>query len=263
MAEIVRDVSVELGDDGIAVVEIHRAPNNFFDFDLIARLGEVYEALSDDVACRAIVLCSEGKHFCAGANFTAPSGDVKSGGVNQSVGGDLYAEAVRLIEGKKPVVAAVQGAAIGGGLGLACSADFRVGSSETRMAANFSQLGFHHGFGLTITLEPIVGQQRALELLYTGRRINGQEAHEIGLLDRFVEPERVRDEAIAFAREIASSAPLAVVSIRETMRAGIGDRYRAATKRERAEQDRLQQTEDWTEGIRASSERRAPVFKGR
>jgi 2-(1,2-epoxy-1,2-dihydrophenyl)acetyl-CoA isomerase len=161
------------------------------------------------------------------------------------------------------VVAAVHGAAIGGGLGLACSADFRVGCSETRMASNFAQLGFHHGFGLTITLPPIVGQQKALEMLYTGKRLDGEEALAIGLLDRFVEPSEVRNAARAFAAEIATSAPLAVASIRATMREGIGNRYRLATARERKEQDRLQKTNDFQEGIKASSERRPPAFQGR
>ncbi len=257
------DVSVDIGNDGVAIVEVHRAPNNFFDFQLIQDIATVYEGLDEDPACRAIVLCSEGKHFCAGANFGGGDGQARSDGVNRATGGDLYGEAVRLIESKTPVVAAVQGAAVGGGLGLACSADFRVGCSETRMTANFAQLGFHHGFGLTITLPPIVGQQKALDLLYTGRRLNGEESHAIGLLDRFVDLEKVRDEAHAYAAEIASSAPLAVRSIRETMRQGIGDRYRLATARERREQDRLQKTQDFQEGIKASAERRKPEFQGR
>jgi hypothetical protein len=114
--------------------------------------------------------------------------------------------------------------------------------TNTRTAANFSQLGFHHGFGLTVLLPPIVGQQRALELLMTGRPIPGEEASATGLLDRSVEPGDLWDEAIRFAAEIASPAPLAVVSIRATMREGLGARTH--------EQDRLRATEDFREGIR-------------
>lgn len=252
------DLTVEVGDDGVATVEIHRPPSNFFDGQLIRWISETYEQLDQDAACRAIVLCSEGKHFCAGANFGAPARTEPS----ETPIPDLYTEAARMIESKTPVVAAVQGAAIGGGLGLACSADFRVGCSESRLAANFAQLGFHHGFGLTITLPPIVGQQKAMDMLLTGRRVDGEEAFRMGLLDRFVPLEDVRAEARSIAAAIAASAPLAVRSIRETMRAGIGERYRAATAREGTEQARLRKTEDFQEGIRASAERRPPAFRG-
>jgi enoyl-CoA hydratase/carnithine racemase len=255
------DVTVEIGENGVAEVEIHRPPSNFFDAELIRSIYSAYEALDADPACRAIVLCSEGKHFCAGANFGAAPAP-RSNEPREDAP-DLYTEAARMIEAKTPVVAAVQGAAIGGGLGLACSADFRVGCSETRMAANFSQLGFHHGFGLTITLPPIVGQQKAMDLLLTGRRIDGREANAMGLLDRFVGLEDVRAEAHRMAADIAASAPLAVRSIRETMRAGIGERYRAATAQEGKEQARLRITEDFKEGIRASAERRTPKFSGK
>jgi len=250
-----------LGENGVAVVEIHRPPSNFFDGELIRSISEAYEALDANPDARAIVLCAEGKHFCAGANFSAPA--AATGSAAREAAPDLYTEAARIIEAKLPVVAAVHGAAIGGGLGLACSADFRVGCSETRMAANFAQLGFHHGFGLTITLPPIVGQQKAMDLLLTGRRIDGEEAHAIGLLDRFVDLDDVRAEAQRMAAEIASSAPLAVRSIRATMRAGIGERYRAATAHEGKEQAILRATEDFKEGTRASAERRQPRFQGK
>ncbi len=250
------DLSVTIVDH-IAEVEIHRPPNNHFDVALINAISDAYEAIDADPNLRAIVLCAEGKHFCAGANFTAPDRQEEEPGFSP-----LYSQAARLIECKTPVVAAVNGAAIGGGLGLACSADFRVGSSETRMASNFAQLGFHHGFGLTITLPPLVGQQKALDLLLTGRRIAGEEAFEIGLLDRFVEPDQIRAEAHRMAAQIASSAPLAVASIRATMRAGIGARYRAATDHENAEQSRLRATDDFKEGVKATAERRPANFKG-
>ena len=254
------DVGVTV-DGHVVVAEIQRGPNNHFDVDLIDSLSQLYEEVDRDPQLRAIVLCAEGKHFCAGANLVSRSdGDRQTEADGRS---PLYTRATRMIAAKTPVVAAVQGAAVGGGLGLACSADFRVGCSETRMTANFAQLGFHHGFGLTVLLPPIVGQQRAWELLYTGKRIDGEEAHRIGLLDRFVTLEDVRSEAIAFAKEIASSAPLALASIRETMRGDLADRYRAATDRENAEQARLRQTEDYREGVKAYSERRPGEFKAR
>lgn len=253
------DVRVELGDDFIATVEIHRPPNNFFDVELIRSLAIAYESLDDHAQCRAVILCSEGKHFCAGANFGASdSGSEVRGDV-----GELYSEAVRLFETTTPVVAVVQGGAIGGGLALACSADFRVASPQARFSANFARLGFHHGFGLTVTLPAIVGAQRSLEMLYTGRRVGGAEAFGFGLCDRLVAADQLRAEARLLASEIAGSAPLAIRSIRQTMRGDLPARVRSATEREYVEQARLRRTADFSEGLRASAGRRAPRFEGR
>jgi enoyl-CoA hydratase/carnithine racemase len=248
------DIAVSAGDDFVATVEIRRPPNNFFDVGLVSALGDAYEALARDGHCRAIVLCSGGKHFCAGADF--------SGGSEQG-GAALYRQAARLFSAPLPVVAAVQGAAIGGGLGLACSADFRVASPEARFSANFAQLGFHHGFALSVTLPRIVGPQHALDLLYTGRRIGGEDAAGIGLCDRLVDGNAVRAEAHELAAAIATSAPLAVRSIRATMRADLVDAVVAAMDREAAEQERLRHTADWSEGVAAMAERRRPRFEGR
>ena len=253
------DVSVEVDEDFVATVEIHRPPNNHFDVKLVAALADAYEALDRGSGCRAIVLCSEGKHFCAGAQLAADGAD--DGGELQA--GVLYQGAVRMFSCALPVVAAMQGAAVGGGLGLALSADFRVASPQTRMWPNFSQLGFHHGFGMTVTLPAAIGSQRALELLLTGRRVGGEEALSWGLCDRLASPEQLRAEAHALAADIAGSAPLAVRSIRQTLRGDIAQRIRTATERESAEQGRLMQTEDFREGVRAAAERRAPKFSGR
>lgn len=247
------DVTVELGDDHVAVVEIHRPPNNFFDVALISSIADAYEELQAG-PCRAIVLCAEGRHFCAGADLTS--------GTERTVG-ELYGQALRLFEAELPVVAAVGGSAIGGGLGLALAADFRVASPESRFSANFARLGFHHGFGLTVTLPDAVGQQAAASLLYTGRRIGGEEAHSIGLCDRLVATtEAIVSEAKAMATELAAAAPLSVRAIRATMRRGLADRVRQATDHERSEQERLRRTKDFAEGVAASSQRREPDFTG-
>ncbi len=252
------DTRATLVGDFVATLEIRRPPNNFFDITLIGAICDAVEALDADPRCRAIVLCSEGKHFCAGANFGNDDQGLEDGR-----GRHLYDEAVRFFSTGTPIVAAVQGAAVGGGLGLALAADFRVASAESRFSANFARLGFHHGFGLTVTLPGVVGQQRALELLYVGRRVPGEEALALGLCDRLVASERIRDEAIALATEIATSGPLAIASIRKTMRGDLPARIRAATDREKAEQNRLELTEDFKEGVAAMAERRKPNFSGR
>jgi enoyl-CoA hydratase/carnithine racemase len=246
------EVSVEIRSDWVAVVRFSRPPHNYFDGALIGAIADAYERLDEDDRCRAIVLCSEGKHFCAGANFAAKN----------PAEGDLYEQAVRLFSARKPVVAAIQGAAVGGGLGVALSADFRVASPESRFSANFARLGIHHGFGVTATLPLAVGHQRALELLYTGARVDGEAAHTIGLCDRLVDADRLLEEAIDFAHDIGISSPRAVRSIRATMRGDLAERVRAATAHEAIEQAKLFGTPDFAEGVAAAAERREPRFTG-
>jgi 2-(1,2-epoxy-1,2-dihydrophenyl)acetyl-CoA isomerase len=255
------DVGVDIGDDFVATAEIHRPPHNYFDAELIRDLATAFEALDEAANCRAIVLCSEGKNFCAGAQFGGGA-QPKPSAEGAEPPGHLYDEAVRLFATRTPVVAAIQGAAIGGGLGLALMPDFRIAAPEARFAANFARLGLHHGFGLSVTLPDLVGGQKAMELLYTGRRLRADEALAIGLVDRIAPLEELREAAGELAREIAGSAPLAVRSIRETLRGDLSERIRAATDHEKVEQDRLQQTKDCREGIRAMGERRTPDFTG-
>jgi enoyl-CoA hydratase/carnithine racemase len=247
-------VSVDLGEH-VATVEIHRPPHNWFDIAVMTELADAVLALDDEAECRALVLCSEGKNFCAGA-------DLKGSDLLDATT-TLYEQAARLFSNRKPIVAAVQGAAVGGGLGLSLAADFRVASPETRFSCNFAKLGFHQGFGISATLPAVVGQQHALELMYTAVDVRGEEALRIGLADRLVPADELRTAAHGFATEIASSAPLALLAIRETMRGDLADRVRAATARENVEQQRLRETADFQEGVAAVAERRAPNFTGR
>lgn len=246
-------VRTSVGDDHVGEVWLCQPPNNFFSLAMIDALADALEAFDEDAECRVVVLAADGKHFCAGADFSSSSTYSTT---------DLYAAAVRLFRTRKPVVAAVQGAAIGGGLGVALSADFRVAAPEARFSANFARLGFHHGFGLSVTLPDLVGHQRAAELLYTGRRIKGDEAGAIGMVDRVVALDQLDASARELAAEIAGSAPLAVESIRATLRGDLADRVAAATEHEMAEQERLRATDDFVEGTRAMAERRTPIFSG-
>ena len=254
------DVSVTL-DGNVATVEIHRPPHNFFDVQLIRDLANAFNALDEDAACRASVLCAEGRSFCAGANFANRSATGVEAGTEKR--NPLYSEAVRLFSCKKPMVGAIQGPAIGGGLGLALVPDFRVASPEARFAANFVKIGFHPGFGLTYTLPRLIGVQRANLMFLTGRRISGEEAFAWGLADVLVEPERLREAATKLAAEIAENAPLAVNSTRATVRRGLAEAVQAQTDIEFVEQDWLMRTEDHREGIKAVAERRPGRFIGK
>lgn len=242
----------------VGVAEICRPPHNYFDRPLIAALAQAFEAFDADPHCRCVLLAAEGRNFCAGADFSAPARDT----VGDRDGGHLYQQAVRLFRCETPVVAAVQGAAVGGGLGLAMVADFRVASLESRFAANFNRLGFHPGFGLSVTLPRAVGEQKAALLFYTGRRIGGEEAHSIGLVDVLAPQEGLRPAALALAAEIAGSAPLAVAATRRTLRRGLADAVEAITDHELSEQQRHFETADFAEGVKAMAERRAPRFTG-
>src|ERR1700761_5127690 len=199
----------------VGTIEIRRGPNNFVDTDMVGEIADVLEGWDRGSQVRAVVLCAEGKHFCAGADFGSGGADGVARGTKR--GRHLYKEAQRLWRTGKPIVAAVHGAAVGAGVGLAVMADFRVTCPEARFAVNFTRLGFHPGFGLTCTLPRLIGLQKASWLMYSGRRVTGEEALVIGLADYCVPLDEVRAKAVEVATEIAQSGPLAIVSTRETL----------------------------------------------
>ena len=262
MISRVGDVCVEQHGH-VAVVELARPPYNFFNLELLSSLAQVFEYLDTQDDCRALVLAAQGRAFCAGADFQAEqTGGLFSSDPEQGAE-KIYACAVRLFATRKPIVAAIQGPAVGGGLGLALVADFRVVCEHTRFSANFVRLGVHAGFGISLAVPRLVGQQKAAMLLYTGRRIGPEEAITIGLADELASADHIRERAIALATEIAEAAPLAVESTRQTLRGDLAKAVASQVKREFAEQQRLAATEDHEEGVRAVKERRPGVFKRR
>jgi enoyl-CoA hydratase/carnithine racemase len=248
----------------VGLVEIRRPPNNFFDIALIKEIASAFEAFDADPECLAVVLAAQGKAFCAGANFGDADRDgdaLLSGPIPGTA--HLYIEGNRLFRTKKPIIAAVHGAAVGGGLGLAMVADFRVTCAEARFCANFTRLGFHPGFGLTVTLPAVVGPTKAALMFYTSRRVPGDEAYAMGLADVLVPQDEVRVAALKLAEEVAENSPLGLIATRATLRGNFAERVRAATEHELAEQMRLRKTDDFKEGVKATAERRLPVFTGR
>src|SRR5262245_21493894 len=259
-----KDISVE-HTGWVATIEIKRPPHNFFDIELIREIADACEGLDQSADCRAIVLAAQGTAFCAGAKL-GEGADVQDVLVKKSEtgqAGHLYIEAVRLFRTAKPMVGAIHGAAIGGGLGLALVPDLRVTCPEARFSANFTRLGFHPGFGLTHTLPALIGPSKAASMFYTSRSVPGDEAYRMGLADVLVSQAEVRSAALRLAAEIALAAPLGVVETRATLRAGLAERVRAATDIELEKQTRLRRTADFKEGVSASNERRLPKFVGR
>ncbi len=246
----------------VATVELRRPPNNFLDVELIGHLATALEALDKDSNCRSIVLAAAGKHFCAGANLKKRVDDEAAGKKAVTQPRHLYHEAQRLVQTKKPIVAAVHGSAIGAGLGLALVADFRVTCKEARLAANFCAIGYHPGFGMTVTLPRLVGHQTAKWLFLTGKRIPGDESMRMGLADRLVAQDQVRATALEMAAELAKSAPLAVQAARETLNLELFNEFRAATERKAFMQNLLRETYDFKEGVKAGFDRREPVYTG-
>jgi len=253
-----QDLTIDL-TDYVAIIEIQRPPHNHFDLGLIEALADAALALDEADECRCLVLAAAGKSFCAGANLGS-SGDLDT--LDWGSAGAIYDQAVRLFRARKPMVGAIHGAAVGGGLGLALVPDFRVTCPQARFRANFSGLGVHPGFGLTVTLPELIGHSPAEMMLYTGRWVMGDEAARIGLADVLVPTDRVRSTAVELAREIAASAPLAVMSTRATLRRGLADRVEKATAIELSRQYELIRTDDFKEGVAALSGRRNPVFRG-
>ena len=243
-------------DGPVALLEINRPPNNHVTVELMRALADALFDIDEERDLRVSVLMSAGKNFCAGGDFSEKTSGI-GGGANE-----LYAEAVRLFSARKPIVAAVQGAAVGAGLGLALVADFRVAAPEARFSANFVKLGFHPGFGVSFTLPRLIGPQKAALMCLTGRRIKADEAQAWGLVDNVVPQEALRETALALAREVAENAPLAVEATRATLRADLAAQVKAQTDKEFVIQSSLRKTADFAEGIRAVAERRPGRFIG-
>ena len=245
-------------EGAITLVEIRRGPNNFVDTDMVAEIADVLEAWTAR-ATAARSCCVPRASISAPGPISPIAGRMawraaaRAGGISTRRRSGCGAPASRSLRRCRAPRWAP-------GVGLAVMADFRVTCPEARFSANFTRLGYHPGFGLTATLPRLVGMQAASMLMYTGRRVTGDEAVTIGLADYCVPLDQVRAKAIEVASEIAASGPLAIVSTRETLRRGLADAVARATEREYEEQDWLRKTDDFREGIKAMAERRPANF---
>jgi len=244
----------------VAQLLFRNPPNNFATVSLLRLLADALERLDQEPEVRAILLASEGKSFCAGADLVSPNG---FGAQGDDPLREFYDQAIRIFACRKPIVAAIQGAAIGAGLGLAVAADFRVAAPEARFSANFTKLGFHPGFGLTCTLPRLIGPQRAAQMFLSAARYTAEEITGWGLVDRMSGLDTLRETVLGFADEIAANGPLALLATRATLRGNLVEQVRLALAQEHRQQLLLQRTEDFAEGIRAVAERRPGNFKGR
>lgn len=251
------NVSIALADH-VATLEINAGSFNFLSLEVMTQLCDAWAWCDAEPDCRAIVLCSAGHVFCGGVDFRSLAGPAQERSPER-----LYRLALRLVQGRKPCIAALQGAVVGAGLGLAMLADQRVAGPRAKFNASFAQLGFHAGFGLSATLPHTIGLQAASRMLLMGQSVGAEEALRLGLADAAAEDDvALRELAQARARVIAGNAPLAVQDMRQTLRAALVKDFEAAIERELALQLAHMQTRDFIEGISALLAKRTPRFVG-
>lgn len=243
----------------VAIVTFANPPLNYATVGLLRGIADTLTALDEDPTIRAVLLRASGKVFCAGADLASENGFGASGSDPLR---EFYDQVIRLFSTRKPIVAEVQGAAIGAGLGLAVCADFRVASPSARFAANFVKLSFHPGFALTCTLPRLIGEQRAALMFMTGDRFKAEQAATWGLVDRLCGDSELSETALEFTRAIAINGPLALLATRSTLRGDLREQVIATLHHEHRQQLLLRDTEDFAEGVRAVAERRPGNFKG-
>lgn len=227
-----------------------------------AMADEVLPALcrevAEDPSVRVLVLTGTGRAFCAGADLDARLPDVKAGaGLTRPVGG--FAAAVWGVP--KPVIAAVNGVAAGGGMSLACAADFRLVAASARFVPAFTRRGLMPDGGLTHTLPLLVGRSRAVELLLTGTAVDADEALRIGLADRVVADDSLDAAAGELAARLAQGPPVALSFTKRALQRA--DDFAGQLEFESWGQRICLGTADFTEGVAAFRERREPEFEGR
>jgi enoyl-CoA hydratase len=250
-------------NDRVAVVTVSRPEKrNALNGQTMDELGEVFARLRDDPEVGGVILTGAGdKAFVAGADIGELATDAPLGGKGRSQRGQRVLDSIEQLG--KPVVAAVNGFALGGGLELALACHLRLASTNARFATPEVKLGLLCGYGGTQRLPRLVGKGRALELLLSGEMIGAEEAHRIGLVNRVCAPETLLRDAEALLRVILGSAPVALRLTLEAVDAGLDTTLARGLEHEATLFGVLCATEDKKEGTQAFLEKRPPKFTGR
>lgn len=260
MSEVVK---ARIEEGAVGVLTVHRPEKlNALNSEVLDALeARVCEWERDD-GVRALLITGAGeKAFVAGADIAELSELDPRGAEAASRRGQRLFD--RLASFPKPVVAAIGGYALGGGLELALACHLRVASKKAKLGLPEIKLGILPGYGGTQRLPRLVGLGRALEIMLTGEPIDAEEAHRIGLVNRVVEPEALADEALGLARALAGQAPLAVRAILEAATRGVDLTLEAGERLEAALFGLMASTHDTKEGLKAFLEKRTPKFEGR
>lgn len=255
--------------NGVAVITLNREQaRNAYSDEMVDSLCRALDRAQHDPDVRCVVLTGAGTAFSAGGDLKAmrdKTGMFEGGPVELR---RRYIEGIqrvpkRILAFEKPIVAAVNGAAIGAGLDLACMCDVRIASERAKFGSTFVRVGLVPGDGGSYFLARIVGYARALELILTARVIKAEHALAIGLVSEVVPDTEVVSRATQVAEEIASNSPLAVaLAKRATVSAWDMD-ARTSLELAASYQGMVQNTEDHLEAVEAMLDKRTPVFKGR
>jgi enoyl-CoA hydratase/carnithine racemase len=252
--------------DHIATITLNRPDNrNSMTEDILSGIETSVAEVRRDPEVRCVIITGKGRSFSAGADFRSqvqrPTGGRELLPNERSFA--MYSPFLSVLDIEVPVVGALNGHAIGGGLGLALVCDLRVANRDAKYGANFVRLGLHPGMATTYFLPRFVGIPRAAELLLTGRLITGAEAAELGFANYAVAPDVVLPKALELAGEVAGCAPIAVRWTKRSLYRNVGWDPRTAAEIEAAMQSRTVETEDFREGVKALLEKRDPEFRGR
>ena len=229
--------------------------------ELLGPFQQVIDGVKLDREIRCVIIAGTGANFCSGADFRSSILD-RRGDSPQDATYGIYRPFLTILDVQVPVIAAMNGHAIGGGFGLGLVCDLRVANREARYGANFARLGLHSGMAISYLLPRIAGVPRAAELLFTGRVFTGAEAAEMGIANHAVAPDEVLARARAIAAEIAGCAPVAVRMLKRSLYRGLGWDPKSAGEIEALLQSRTLEMEDAKEGVAALLEKRTPRFRG-
>lgn len=251
-------------DEGVAWLTLNRPDlRNSMTPELLDGFRAAVARAREDADLRCLVVTGTGSCFSAGANLNAALQDDSAGPLSHQRSFAMYEPFLEITRVEVPVIAALNGHAVGGGFGLSLLCDVRIANEDAKYGANFARLGFHSGLGIAWILPRLVGVSRAAELLFTGRTIRGREAEAIGLVSAAVPEADVAPRAAALAAEIARAAPLAVRGMKRSLYRFLSWDVAGAAWEEAYAQAATLATEDAREGVAALLEKRPPRFVGR
>lgn len=242
-----------------AVLTINKPKANQLSHDVFETMRKYLDTLETDKNIRVIIITGSGDRiFCAGADLSQGLGDFSAVDFLKR-GQDVWN---KIEDFPKPVIAALNGHALGGGCELAMACHVRIMKKGARIGLSETNLGIMPGYGGTLRLPRLVGRSKALELMLWGKQLEADEALAIGLVDRVYEEQDFMSEAVTFADELAQRPPLSVRSILKVMSAGYSMPPEMHLKMEREELAKLFATKDCMEGMTAFAQKRKPEFKG-